>query len=171
MQFAVSRKREYLADASGVQLTRYPPGLISALEKLQGDTTSIHSASKATAHLWIEEPLDKDEQGPDRLEPPVRHAPAARRPHPRAAGDVKGMNLLMAGLRRNAACESAGAHQRVVVLVVIAACMRRRRQEGREARSRGNDHDDEPEGRRRVAPLTGLPDPTDESRQAVRPSR
>ena len=36
MQFAVSRKREYLADASGVQLTRYPPGLISALEKLQG---------------------------------------------------------------------------------------------------------------------------------------
>lgn len=59
MQFAVSRKREYLADASGVQLTRYPPGLISALEKLKGDTTVIHSASKATAHLWIEEPLDK----------------------------------------------------------------------------------------------------------------
>ncbi len=60
MQFAVSRKREYLADASGVQLTRYPPGLISALEKLKDDHTSIHSASKATAHLWIEEPLDKD---------------------------------------------------------------------------------------------------------------
>ena len=39
MQFAVSRKREYLADASGVQLTRYPPGLISALEKLKGDHT------------------------------------------------------------------------------------------------------------------------------------
>ena len=60
MQFAVSRKREYLADASGVQLTRYPPGLISALEKLKGDTTVIHSASKATAHLWIEQPLDRD---------------------------------------------------------------------------------------------------------------
>jgi heat shock protein HtpX len=60
MQFAVSRKREYLADASGVQLTRYPPGLISALEKLKGDNTVIHSASKATAHLWIEEPLDKE---------------------------------------------------------------------------------------------------------------
>ena len=59
MQFAVSRKREYLADASGAQLTRYPPGLISALEKLKADDTSIHSASKATAHLWIEEPLDK----------------------------------------------------------------------------------------------------------------
>lgn len=68
MQFAVSRKREYLADASGVQLTRYPPGLISALEKLKGDTTVIHSASKATAHLWIEEPLDKDtRKGPHRL--------------------------------------------------------------------------------------------------------
>jgi len=68
MQFAVSRKREYLADASGVQLTRYPPGLISALEKLKGDTTVIHSASKATAHLWIEEPLDKEtRKGQNRL--------------------------------------------------------------------------------------------------------
>ncbi len=60
MQFAVSRRREYLADASGAQLTRYPPGLISALEKLKDDQTSIHSASKATAHLWIEQPLDRD---------------------------------------------------------------------------------------------------------------
>jgi heat shock protein HtpX len=60
MQLAVSRRREYLADASGVQLTRYPPGLISALEKLKGDHTVIHSASKATAHLWIEEPLDTE---------------------------------------------------------------------------------------------------------------
>ena len=68
MQFAVSRKREYLADASGVQLTRYPPGLISALEKLKGDHTVIHSASKATAHLWIEEPLDKEtNKGASRL--------------------------------------------------------------------------------------------------------
>src|SRR6201999_2774858 len=60
MQLAVSRRREYLADASGVQLTRYPPGLISALEKLKDDHTVIHTASKATAHLWIEEPLDKE---------------------------------------------------------------------------------------------------------------
>jgi heat shock protein HtpX len=60
MQFAVSRRREYLADASGVLLTRYPPGLISALEKLKEDHTSTHFASKATAHLWIEEPLDKE---------------------------------------------------------------------------------------------------------------
>jgi heat shock protein HtpX len=60
MQFAVSRRRESLADASGVQLTRYPPGLISALRKLQDDTTVIDTASKATAHLWIEEPLDTE---------------------------------------------------------------------------------------------------------------
>lgn len=57
MQFAVSRKRESLADISGVEMTRYPPGLISALEKLQADQTVVHSASRATAHLWIESPL------------------------------------------------------------------------------------------------------------------
>jgi heat shock protein HtpX len=56
MQFAVSRRREALADVSGVELTRYPPGLISALEKLQADQTVVHSASRATAHLWIEQP-------------------------------------------------------------------------------------------------------------------
>jgi len=60
MQFAVSRRREYLADVSGVQMTRYPPGLISALKKLEDDQTSVHTSSKATAHLWIEEPLDKE---------------------------------------------------------------------------------------------------------------
>ena len=57
MRFAVSRRREALADFTGVSLTRYPPGLISALEKLKGDTTVVHSASRATAHLWIESPL------------------------------------------------------------------------------------------------------------------
>jgi heat shock protein HtpX len=57
MQAAVSRRRESLADVSAVQMTRYPPGLISALEKLLKDTTVTHSASKATAHLWIEQPM------------------------------------------------------------------------------------------------------------------
>ena len=61
MQFAISRRRESLADASGVQLTRYPPGLISALEKLRDDTTVTHSASRATAHLWIEQPVAREE--------------------------------------------------------------------------------------------------------------
>ena len=57
MQAAISRRREALADASAVQMTRYPPGLISALEKLLADTTVTHSASKATAHLRIEQPM------------------------------------------------------------------------------------------------------------------
>ena len=45
-------------------ITRYPPGLISALKKLKDDTTVIHTASKATAHLWIEEPLDTESKRP-----------------------------------------------------------------------------------------------------------
>lgn len=57
MQASVSREREALADVSGVALTRYPPGLIAALEKLRDDTTVVHSASRATAHLWIEAPV------------------------------------------------------------------------------------------------------------------
>jgi heat shock protein HtpX len=60
MQFAVSRRREALADMTGVALTRYPPGLISALEKLRDDSTVVHSASRATAHLWIEAPTAQD---------------------------------------------------------------------------------------------------------------
>ena len=58
IQTAVSRKREYLADASGVLLTRYPEGLASALEKLKNDHTPPRSASNATAHLFIENPFD-----------------------------------------------------------------------------------------------------------------
>jgi len=57
MQSTISRSRETLADVTACQLTRYPPGLISALEKLKEDTTVTHSASTATAHLWIEQPL------------------------------------------------------------------------------------------------------------------
>jgi heat shock protein HtpX len=57
MQAAISRRREALADVSACQLTRYPPGLIAALEKLRDDTTVTHSASMATAHMWIEQPM------------------------------------------------------------------------------------------------------------------
>lgn len=56
IQFAVSRKREYLADASGVLLTRYPDGLASALEKLAHDHTPMRQANHATAHLWLDDP-------------------------------------------------------------------------------------------------------------------
>lgn len=57
MQATISRKRETLADISACTMTRYPPGLISALEKLKADTTVTHSATTATAHLWIEQPM------------------------------------------------------------------------------------------------------------------
>jgi heat shock protein HtpX len=57
MQAAISRQRESLADVTACQMTRYPPGLISALEKLQEDQTATHSASTATAHMWIEQPM------------------------------------------------------------------------------------------------------------------
>jgi heat shock protein HtpX len=57
MHLAVSRKRESLADLSAVEMTRYPPGLIGALEKLRADRTVVRSGSRATAHLWIEDPM------------------------------------------------------------------------------------------------------------------
>lgn len=59
IQLAISRKREYLADASGVLLTRYPEGLASALEKISQDKTPLKVANKATNHLWISEPVSK----------------------------------------------------------------------------------------------------------------
>lgn len=57
MQLAVSRKREFLADASGALLTRYPDGLANALEKISADPHPLKTASSATAHLFIVNPL------------------------------------------------------------------------------------------------------------------
>lgn len=57
IQLAVSRKREYLADASGALLTRYPEGLASALEKIEQDGESLATANKATAHLFFANPF------------------------------------------------------------------------------------------------------------------
>ena len=54
---AVSRKREFLADASGALLTRYPEGLASALEKISGDTQQLKRANHATAHMFISNPF------------------------------------------------------------------------------------------------------------------
>jgi heat shock protein HtpX len=57
IRFAISRQREYLADANGALLTRYPEGLASALEKISKDTEPLEVANKATAHLYIINPL------------------------------------------------------------------------------------------------------------------
>ncbi len=57
IKLAVSRRREYLADASGALLTRYPEGLASALEKIRDAGTPLQHASSATNHLWISEPV------------------------------------------------------------------------------------------------------------------
>ncbi len=57
MQMAVSRKREFLADASGALLTRYPEGLASALEKISGYSHPMKRANSATAHMFISNPF------------------------------------------------------------------------------------------------------------------
>ena len=57
IQLAISRRRESLADASGVLLTRYPEGLISALQKIGADTTPMASAKDSTAHMWLDNPF------------------------------------------------------------------------------------------------------------------
>ncbi|KKU15148.1 zinc metalloprotease HtpX [Candidatus Wolfebacteria bacterium RIFCSPLOWO2_01_FULL_45_19] len=57
VQLAISRKRELLADASGVLLTRYPEGLANALVKISSDPTPMRAAQNATAHLWLDDPF------------------------------------------------------------------------------------------------------------------
>jgi len=57
VRLAISRKREFLADASGAMLTRYPKGLADALRKLDADTEPLEAANKATAHMYIVNPL------------------------------------------------------------------------------------------------------------------
>jgi heat shock protein HtpX len=59
IQLAVSRRREFLADASGALLTRYPEGLAKALEKISADTKPTYSATTSTAHMFISNPFKK----------------------------------------------------------------------------------------------------------------
>jgi len=63
IKLAVSRKREFLADASGALLTRYPEGLARALEKISRDKEPLEAANKATAHMYIVNPLKADNNG------------------------------------------------------------------------------------------------------------
>ena len=69
VQLAVSRQREYLADAQGAMLTRYPPGLASALRKIQANSAiPMRSANNATAHLWLNQPSRVPGEGMGTLE-------------------------------------------------------------------------------------------------------
>lgn len=74
VQFAVSRRREYLADASAVELTRNPLGLARALHTIASDPRPLRSANRATAHLYIANPLKKAKEatGVFDTHPPIR---------------------------------------------------------------------------------------------------
>jgi heat shock protein HtpX len=63
LQAAISRQREYLADATSVELTRLPESLASALRKLTDDPTPLRSANRATQHLYIVNPLRRAREG------------------------------------------------------------------------------------------------------------
>lgn len=62
MQLALSRKREYLADSTAVEITRNPDGLISALEKLENDRNELKTANNATASMYIINPFKKNKK-------------------------------------------------------------------------------------------------------------
>jgi heat shock protein HtpX len=68
IRLAVSRRREYLADADGALLTRYPPGLASALRKISQSTNTMRVANNATAHLWFNQPSRAVGEGHSRVE-------------------------------------------------------------------------------------------------------
>lgn len=88
MQFAISRKREFSADADGALLTRYPEGLARALEKISADSEPLEVANRATAHLYIASPFEGKRDGRDKksffkkafmTHPPVEERIAALR--------------------------------------------------------------------------------------------
>ena len=75
IQLAVSRQREYLADASAVELTRYPQGLANALRKIDADPRRLKTANRGTAHLYIANPIKKFEAKANSLfasHPPIQ---------------------------------------------------------------------------------------------------
>jgi heat shock protein HtpX len=88
IQLAVSRKRELLADASAVDLTRFPDGLIGALEKIDGYENEMKTANYATAHLYFASPMHSDSKNEDHVgfiaklfltHPPIKERIAALR--------------------------------------------------------------------------------------------
>ena len=72
IQLAISRKREFLADASGALLTRYPEGLANALEKISQDNEPLEAANRATAHLYIADPFKNKGSARFMTHPPIQ---------------------------------------------------------------------------------------------------
>lgn len=66
MKLAISRRREYLADATAVEFTRNPDGLISALGKLESDSNQLETANNSTAHMYITSPFKKNVEGEEK---------------------------------------------------------------------------------------------------------
>ena len=79
IKLAVSRKREFLADASGALLTRYPEGLARALEKISSDRTPLRVANTATSHLFISSPFKGEEKSQWFLKLFMTHPPVEER--------------------------------------------------------------------------------------------
>jgi heat shock protein HtpX len=82
LQLAVSRQREYLADATAARMTRYPEGLASALEKIAGDREVLEVANRATQHLYIVNPIkpfEKRAKGLFSTHPPIEERVARLR--------------------------------------------------------------------------------------------
>lgn len=82
IRLAISRRREFLADANAARLTRYPEGLASALERISADAEPLEVANKATAHLYIINPLKEHGGGMNQLfstHPPVERRVEALR--------------------------------------------------------------------------------------------
>jgi len=79
MQFAVSRKREFVADADGALLTRYPEGLARALEKISADQEPLEVANRATAHLYIASPFKGEKKAGFFVKAFMTHPPVEER--------------------------------------------------------------------------------------------
>jgi heat shock protein HtpX len=79
IQLAVSRRREFLADASGALMTRYPEGLANALEKLEQHNQPLKTANRATAHLFIVSPFTDSKLGKQATNLFSTHPPIAQR--------------------------------------------------------------------------------------------
>ncbi|HNW55559.1 MAG TPA: M48 family metallopeptidase [bacterium] len=79
IQLAISRKREFMADADSALLTRYPDGLIRALEKISSDTEPLEVANRATAHLYFASPFQGKKGVPAMAKLFMTHPPVAER--------------------------------------------------------------------------------------------